>query len=83
MALWVDDSYFHPGQTGGAVSPLATGGHDDQAEEEETVEMEESPEVEEGDARALRAPVRPRASCRDGCARETRCDRGSTEGFRS
>ena len=59
MPVWVDHFYFKPCAGGDAVSPLVLGNDDDQAGDEENVEMEESPEGEESDARPWRAPVRP------------------------
>ena len=59
MPVWVGHSYYHHAQAGDAASPLVLGNGDDHAGDEDTVEMEESPEGEESHARAWRAPMRP------------------------
>ena len=54
MPVWVDHFYFEPWAGGDAVCPLVLGNDDDQAGDEENVEMEESPEGEESDAQLTR-----------------------------
>ena len=54
MPVWVDHFYFEPWAGGDAVSPLVLGNDDDQAGDEENVEMAESPEGEESDAQLTR-----------------------------